>query len=293
MKRTLLLLLGLAALLEAKVTVVTSYAYIADLVREVGGERVAVSHLAKPTRDPHFIVPSPSYIARVRSADLVVVNGGELEIGWMPPLLAQSGNGRIQPETPGYCDLSRSVAMTGKPRELSRAHGDVHPGGNPHFALDMAQIPAMAALIAEHLCLIDTANCAGYTQNHARFAAAWETKRRGWQQRLKKLSGTAVIQAHALFDYLLEGAGIVTVETLEPIPGVSPTARHTAAVIETIRTRPVAMLVTSVYFPQNVVELVAERTGIRVVTLSHDVGAITGVDSVDAMFEYAVAALTR
>ena len=285
MKRMVLILASLAVILEAKVNVVASYAYIADLVKQVGGEEVSVSYLAKPTRDPHFIVPKPSFIAKVRNADLLIINGGELEIGWIPPLIAQAGNPDVQPGAQGYVALSESVDMIDRPVVLSRTEGDVHPGGNPHFAVDMYQVPKMADAVTEGLCRIDAAHCEGYRTNRVRFVAEWNGKTREWEKRLEPLEGMKVIQAHKLFDYLLKNSSMVTVDTLEPIPGVPPTAKHIAKVIGTIKSQKIPMLITSVYFPVKSVELVKEKTGIRVVTLPHDVGAVEGSDTLDAMFE--------
>lgn len=291
MKRFLLIAALSAAVAEAKVNVVTAYPYIADLVKEVGGDRVKVTALAKATRDPHFIVPRPSFIAKVRNADLVVVNGGELEIGWMPPLLERSGNPNVQPGSAGYLALSDSVAMRGKPTVLSRAGGDVHAEGNPHFSVDMHQVPKMSAAVARGLCGADAANCAFYKANERRFALGWADKAKQWEAKLKPLKGVRVIQAHELFDYLLEDFGIETVTTLEPLPGVPPTAKHLAEVIRQIREQKITLLLTSVYFPEQAVEMVAAKTGIRIVTLPHDVGALEGSNSMAAMFDTIVAAL--
>ena len=291
MKRFFLIAALLAATVEAKVNVVAAYPYIADLVKEVGGEKVNVTALAKPTRDPHFIVPRPSFIAKVRNADLVVVNGGELEIGWMPPLLARSGNPDVQPGCAGYVALSDSVAMRDKPKVLSRAGGDVHAEGNPHFSVDMYQIPMMSGAIARGLCGVDSAECSFYEANAQRFADEWAEKLKGWEARLTPLKGLRVIQAHELFDYLLEDFGIETAATLEPLPGVPPTAKHLAEVIRVIKEQKITLLLTSVYFPKQAVETVAEKTGIHVVTLPHDVGALEGTDSMTEMFDTIVAVL--
>ncbi len=283
--RALLTLLALGLSLSAKVEVVTSYAYIADLVRQVGGEQVGVTYLAKPTQDPHYVVPKPSYVAKLRRADLLVVNGGGLEVGWMPPLIRQSGNPEVHPGGRGYVDLSASVTMIEKPEVLSRAEGDVHPEGNPHFALDMAQVPRMAAAVTEGLCRVDTIHCDTYRRNEAAFTQKWKDNLARWQARLAPLKGTEVVQAHRLFDYLLLQTGMTTVAELEPLPGVPPTASHLEAVIRIIQDRHVPLLLTSVYFPEGAVRLVKEKTDIRVVQLPHDVASLEGCDTLDAMME--------
>lgn len=291
MKRTILILACLAGMLEAKVNVVTSYAYIADLVQKVGGEAVKVTFLAKPTRDPHYIIPKPSFIAKVRNADLLVINGGGLEVGWIPPLVSQSGNPAIQPGAAGYVDLSYTLELIDKPTVLSRTEGDVHPEGNPHFSLDMYQVPKMAAAVSEGLCRIDGDHCLSYRENEKRFALRWGERVKVWEAQLASLKGTEVIQSHKLFDYLLRNAGMTTVEALEPIPGVPPTAKHIAGVIRTIKTKKIPLLINSVYFPVNPVELVKAKTDIRVVTLPHDVGALEGTDDLAVMFGTIIKAL--
>jgi len=293
MKRVILVVFLLFVSLEAKLKVVTAYPYIADLIGKVGGDKVEVSSLAKPMRDPHFIVPRPSFIAKVRNADLLVINGGELEIGWIPPLIAQAGNPAVQLGNSGYLDLSKYVVMTGKPKILDRALGDIHAAGNPHFSVDMRQIPKMTAAIAETLCMLDGTDCQVFRENEQRFAGSWSEKVAGWEERLKPLENLSVIQAHRLFDYLLDNARIKTAMTLEPIPGVTPTAKHTADVIALIKKQKIRMLITSVYFPEASLKLVESKTGVRVVTLPHDVGAIEGVNSIEAMFEYIVNELAK
>ena len=291
MGRILLISLMFWAIAEAKVTVVTSYTYIADLAHEIGGENIRVSALAKPTRDPHYIVPKPSHIAKVRSADLVIVNGGELEVGWIPPLISQSGNPDIQPGAKGYEELAHSVAMIQKPEALTRAAGDVHPEGNPHFSVAVRQIPKLAAAVSDALCRVDKTHCDEYEENRDRFIFRWKEKSKEWEKHLNALRGIRVVQAHRLFDYFLQEAGIKVAAELETLPGVPPTASHLAKVIQTVRKEKIPYLITSVYFPEQAVRMVQEKTGIRVVVLPHDVGSLEGTENIFAMMDYLVKAL--
>ncbi|MEJ2373367.1 MAG: zinc ABC transporter substrate-binding protein, partial [Sulfurimonas sp.] len=175
MKKILVLLLFVSMSLVAKVNVVTTYAYLGEIVKEVGGNNVKVKVLANSKFDPHFIVPKPSLITKLRKADLLVINGGQLEIGWLPPLLRGAQNKNINIGTKGFLDVSGVINMINKPAVVSRAQGDVHPDGNPHFALDPHNIAVIAKLIAKKLVLLDYANKDAYENNLQSFLQDWES----------------------------------------------------------------------------------------------------------------------
>jgi zinc/manganese transport system substrate-binding protein len=145
--------------------VVATYPWIGELVKEVGKDQVSFYVIAKGTEDPHFVVPKPSHIAKMRDADLLIVQGASLEVGFLPPLLQQSNNPKIQHGRQGYLDLSQFVELIEKPVNISRAMGDVHPEGNPHYQLDPHNIPPLARAIEERLCKLDSPNCAHYRGN--------------------------------------------------------------------------------------------------------------------------------
>ena len=136
----------------AEMRVVTTYPYIADITSRIGGDRVSVHALASGNWDPHFVVPKPSLIAKVRRADLLILNGAELEIGWLPPVIRESRNAKVRPESGGFLDLSVYIKLIDVPENVSRAQGDIHPSGNPHFALDPANIAKIAVVITKKLC---------------------------------------------------------------------------------------------------------------------------------------------
>jgi zinc/manganese transport system substrate-binding protein len=202
--RMLAVLLLLFSISLAQLKVVATYPWIGELVKEVGKDRVSLYVIAKGTEDPHFVVPKPSHIAKMRDADLLIVQGASLEVGFLPPLLQQSNNPKIQPGRQGYLDLSQFVELIEKPVNISRAMGDVHPEGNPHYQLDPHNIPPLARAIAERLCQLDSPNCAHYRGNLEDFLRRWNARLTEWDREFAKLKGIKVIQYHKLYDYLLQ-----------------------------------------------------------------------------------------
>ena len=174
---------------QAKLKVVCTYPYIGDLARTIGGERVEVTVLAKGTDDPHFVVPKPSFLSKLRAADLLIVNGADLEVGFVPVLIRQSNNPKIQSPETGLLDLSRFVTLREVPAVLSRAEGDVHPQGNPHFHLDPHYVPLLARAVAERLSALDPSGGAIYQRLLAGFLNRWSEKQEEWDRRLAPLKG--------------------------------------------------------------------------------------------------------
>ena len=169
MKKILVLLLLTSISLVAKINVVTTYTYLGEIVKEVGGNNVKVEVLASSKFDPHFIVPKPSLITKLRKADLLVINGGQLEIGWLPPLLRGAQNRAVNIGSNGFLDVSGVINMINKPAVVSRAQGDVHPDGNPHFALDPHNMVPIAQLITKKLVMLDGTNQTVYETNLKNF----------------------------------------------------------------------------------------------------------------------------
>jgi zinc/manganese transport system substrate-binding protein len=256
----------------AKLKVVATYPWIGELVKEVGKDRVSLYVIAKGTEDPHFVVPKPSHIAKMRDADLLIVQGASLEAGFLPPLLQQSNNPKIQPGRQGYLDLSEFVELIEKPVNISRAMGDVHPEGNPHYQLDPHNIPPLARAIAERLCQLDNPNCAYYRGNLEDFLKRWNTKLTEWDREFAKLKGIKVIQYHKLYDYLLRRYGMVLVGTLEPLPGIPPTGKHIEGLIS--QAQGVKLILQDVYHEKRTAQFVSQRLNAKVVILPHDVGAV-------------------
>jgi ABC-type metal ion transport system, periplasmic component/surface adhesin len=281
--RVLAVFLLLFSISLAKLKVVATYPWIGELVKEVGKDRVSLYVIAKGTEDPHFVVPKPSHIAKMRDADLLIVQGASLEVGFLPPLLQQSNNPKIQPGRQGYLDLSEFVELIEKPVNISRAMGDVHPEGNPHYQLDPHNIPPLAKAIAERLRQLDSPNCAHYRGNLEDFLKRWNAKLTEWDREFAKLKGIKVIQYHKLYDYLLQRYGMVLVGTLEPLSGIPPAGKHIEGLIS--QAQGVRFILQDIYHEKRTAQFVAQRLNAKVVILPHNVGAVPKVKDLFSLFD--------
>jgi zinc/manganese transport system substrate-binding protein len=279
----LAILLLLFSFSFANLKVVATYPWIGELVKEVGKDRVSLYVIAKGTDDPHFVVPKPSHIAKMRDADLLIMQGASLEVGFLPPLLQQSNNPKIQPGRQGLLDLSEFVKIIEKPVSVSRAMGDVHPEGNPHYQLDPHNIPILAEVIKDKLCQLDESNCAYYKGNLEDFLRRWDAKLKVWDKGFSKLRGVKVIEYHKLYDYLLSRYGMVLVGTLEPLPGIPPTAKHIESLIS--QAQGVKFILQDVYHEKRTAEYVAKKLNARMVILPHDVGAVPEANDLFSLFD--------
>lgn len=278
----LLLSMGAA---QAKTKAVAAYPYIGDLLKQIGAAEVEVSVLASGDWDPHFIVAKPSLLSKLRQADLLVINGAQLEIGWLPPLLRQAANGRIQPGTAGFLELSNHVSLIQKPQNVSRAMGDVHPQGNPHFALDPNNVPKMANVITQKLCQLDAAHCAGFKQNQSSFNTRWQSAASGWKTRMAKLKGAKVIEYHRLHDYFLTRYGLSLSGTLEPLPGIPPTPQQLASMLDKAKDEKVLFNLRGVYNPQGPSDFISSKSPARLISLPHDVGSVPEAKDIFSLYE--------
>ena len=266
----------------SEIRVVATYHWIGDLVRKIGGDRVKVSVISDPRIDPHFIPPKPSFIAKLRRADLLVINGAGLEDGFLPPLLKRSANPKIQKGSEGYLDLSRFVQLIEKPKKLTRALGDIHPYGNPHYHLDPENIPVLADAIKEKLCSLEPPSCEEFEENLRRFLNVWEENKRKWHKEMETLKGTRVISYHSIFNYFIKRYGLVLVNTIEPKPGIPPSPRHLAKLLKEIEG--VKLILQDVYHEKKSARWLSERTGAKVVILPHDVGSVKGAEDIISLF---------
>ena len=208
MKRLLCGVAGALALFAATLPagplrVVAAYPYIGDVVKRIGGDNVTVFAMARGDYNPHVIIPRPSFIAQIRQADLVIINGAQLEIGWMPPLLRQANNPSVQPGEPGFLDLSRHVSLMDVPASVSRELGDVHPEGNPHYYLDPENILPVAKAVRDKLIQLDAPNAPAYNRHYDAFSAMWKTKLAEWAQTMAPRAGTRIVEYHEIFNYFL------------------------------------------------------------------------------------------
>lgn len=285
MKKISIATLLFSVLLFAKVNVVTSYPYLAKITEKVGGSAVHVTALASAKMDPHFIVPKPSLIPKLNRADLLVINGAGLEIGWLPPLLKRANNAAVHPGASGFADASKAIRLIDKPKTVSRAYGDVHPDGNPHFIMDPHNVIPIAKLIAAKLSRIDPAHKALYRENFSRFSQQWRGFLRQFDAQMRPCRGKKVVQYHELYNYLLKRYGIRSMATLEPLPGISPSSRHTMKVIGIIRSNHIGTILQDPYHEKKTARFIAKKTGARVIVLPQDTGAVSGTGTLQSFYQ--------
>lgn len=266
----LAVLVGTAAQTPAapRLNVVTTLPDLASIAREVGGDRVSVTSLAKGTEDPHFVDARPSFIRTLNQADILVEVGAELEVGWLPALVSSARNARITGAVPGHVVASRGIRLLGAPAgPVDRSAGDVHPGGNPHYNLDPANGPVIAATIADALAALDPAGADGFRANQRRFQAVVEAKLGEWTRKLAPYRGIKVVTYHRSFDYLLDRFGFELAGTIEPKPGVEPSPTHINALIPKAREAGVKLVLVEPNRPRRTAQRIAEGAGARLVVL--------------------------
>ena len=289
MKKTLLIALALLvwapSLFANKLKVVTTYPYIASIASQIGGDRIKVDFLARGDYDPHTIIPKPSFIARLRKADLLIINGAQMEIGWLPSLLRQSANPAVNPGNPGFLDLSHSVKLIDVPKSVSREQGDIHPDGNPHYYLDPYNIPPIARSILAKLSALDSHNAAYYRSRHDEFARIWGAKSAEWERKFASLKGKRVIEYHKNFDYILRRHGIILAGTIEPLPGIPPTSKHIEKLEGTIAAGRISLILQDVYNADDAARHLSKKFGIPMVKLPHDVGAVHAAEGIISLFD--------
>jgi len=288
-----LLFLCMQTALSGQLQVVATYGYISDIVQRIGKDRVAVVTLARGDYNPHVIIPKPSYIAKLRSADLLIINGGQLEIGWLPQIIKQANNGAVQPGERGFLDLSMHVHLIDVPTSVSRELGDVHPEGNPHFFMDPDNTPIIAKAITERLSELDPDNQAFYEANNKELNALWQQNMKTWEEKLKPFKGEKIIEYHRIFDYFLHRFGFVIVGTVEPLPGIPPTTKHIADIEKLIQREQVKFLFQDVYNPQDASSYLSKRLNVKLIIMPHDVGAVQEADNVFNVFNEIVRRLTN
>jgi zinc/manganese transport system substrate-binding protein len=278
---------------EARVKVVVTYPYIESLVREIAGGEADVTVLAKASEDPHVVVPRPSFIGKLRQADLFIMNGASLEIGFVPPLLWQANNPKVAPGGRGFVDLSQSVELIAKPAKVDRSEGDVHPEGNPHFVLDWQNVPKLARAVAAALAAADPAKKGDFEANLAGFESKWRERSAGWEKKAAPLGGKTVIQYHRLFNYFFARTRMTVAAEVEPKPGIPPTGRHVEDLIETSRDKHVVAVFADTYHDRKTAEGVAQKLGVPCVTLPHDVGAVEGSGDIFVLFDKLLASVPQ
>ncbi|HTS20560.1 MAG TPA: zinc ABC transporter substrate-binding protein [Casimicrobiaceae bacterium] len=263
---------GFAAPAPAALNVFATVPEWGALAQELGGDKVNVYVATSALQDPHHVEAKPSLIARARNADLVVATGAELEIGWLPLVLQQAGNPKVQPGKQAYFEAAPNVPMLEKPARLDRAEGDVHPLGNPHIQTDPRNIARVAGPLSARLAELDPANAGYYQERGKAFAARWNAAIARWEREAAPLKGVAVIVHHKDFTYLLNWLGMKEVAALEPKPGIEPTTSHLADVLATLERTPAKMVIRAAYQSDRASQWIAERAKINAVALPFTVG---------------------
>lgn len=253
---------------QAAFRVVATVPDLAAIAAEVGGEHVKVTSLSLHTQDPHFVDPRPNLALELSKADLLLLVGLDLEVGWLPDLLTGSRNARIQRGAPGYLDCSQFVQLLEVPQgQVSRAEGDIHPGGNPHYLYDPRRAEQVAQGIAARLAKLDPANAGAYAQNLATMLQGLQRRRVALEAEAAALKGQPVVAYHRSMPYLSDWLGFELAAHIEPKPGIPPTPAHVARVLSTMKHAHVHLVIQEGYYPTTTSELVAGQSGAHVVAL--------------------------
>ena len=284
MKKILLITLLFSSSLFAKINVATTYNYLAKITEAVGGDKVKVTLLANPRLDPHFVTPKPSLIGKLRREDLLIINGGQLEIGWLPPLLKSANNPKINVGQTGFLDVSGVIEMTDKPKMVSRAYGGVHPDGNPHFALDIQSVIPIAKLITVKLSLMDDENSKTYESNLKIFEEKMEKLIKTLSIQIESCTNRKVVQYHELFNYVIKSYNLESKGTIEPLPGITPSSKHTMKLINMMKAKGVKTILQDAYHEHKTAKFIADKTGAKVSIVPHDVGSIEGTDTLEDFY---------
>jgi zinc/manganese transport system substrate-binding protein len=292
MKRILPVVFALAALAsfssaaEAKLRVVSSLQDFASIAQAVGGDRVEATSLAKGYQDPHFVDAKPSFVLQLSRADLLIAAGLELEIGYLPPLIDQSRNDKIHPGNPGYLDASIGCDILQRPTtQVTRAMGDVHPYGNPHYWTDPNNGRVIARAIAARLSQLDAAGSATYQRNLAAFEQRLTQKDAEWMAKMAPYAGTKVVTFHDSWPNFAKHFKLNIVGHVEPKPGIPPTPSHTLEIINLIQAQKVPVILVEPYFDKKTPDYIAGKTGAKVVTLYPSVGGTPAIKDYFSLFD--------
>ena len=283
-------LAGTPADAQSKLNVVTSTEDLASIAREVGGDKVAVVALAKGYQDPHFVEPKPSFILAVNRADLYIAVGRELEIGWLPPLVTSSRNAKVQPGARGYLDASLSVRILEIPTgQITRAMGDVHPLGNPHYWLEPGNGRLIAQAVRNKLSEILPADKAYLAQRYDDFDKRLAAAEKRWDAAMAPYKGTKLVTYHRSWPNFMERFGLEVIGYVEPKPGIPPSPSHTLELIDEMKRGGVKLIVVEPYFSLRTPQAIANQVpGGKVLILAPSVGGVKEVTDYIQLFEYDV-----
>lgn len=286
---SLALLLGGATsgFAQTKLNVMTTTEDLASIARDVGGERVTVESIARGYQDPHYVEAKPSFILKLQKANLLVVVGRDLEIGWLPPLIQQSRNAKIQPGANGYLDASLQAQILEIPAgQITRAMGDVHPLGNPHYWMDPENGKRIAKSIADRLSQLQPNERAYFAERLADFTSRLDAAEERWLAMLAPYKGTKVVTYHRSFPNFVERFGLDIIGYVEPRPGIPPTPRHTLDLINEMKRQNVKLVLVEPYFDLKTPNAIGRATGAQVLVMPPSVGGVKDVTDYFKLFDY-------
>jgi zinc/manganese transport system substrate-binding protein len=276
---------------QAAIKVLATTADWASLTTELGGDKVDVYRATTAMQDVHTVEAKPSLVARARSADLLVANGAELELGWLPVLLQESGNRRIQPGAPGHFEAAAAVRLVDVPASLDRSMGDIHAQGNPHMHLDPRNVAVVARALTARLALVDPPNAAYYQARGEDFQKRWSAAMARWSAQAAPLKSLPVVVIHRDQRYLALWLGLNELAAIEPKPGVPPSAGYLAGLVSRLGANPPRAILRNAYNDPKAAEWLAARVGAPVVTLPFSVGGTPGATDLFGLFDDTLARL--
>jgi zinc/manganese transport system substrate-binding protein len=283
--------IALASIAHARagISVITSTEDLAALVKEIGGDKVSVEALAKGYQDPHFVEAKPSFVLKLHSADLLVVVGRELEIGWLPPLITQSRNSKIQPGGAGYLDASLTARILDIPTgQVTRAMGDVHPQGNPHFWLEPGNGRQVAKAIQDKLTSLSQGDSAYFAQRYADFDRRLAEGEKRWQAAMAPYKGLKIVTYHRSWPNFADVFGLDVVGYVEPKPGIPPSPAHQLELTQAMKQQGIKIILVEPYFDLQTPNKIARDTGAKVVVMPPSVGGVKEVQNYLQLFDYDV-----
>ena len=279
--------LSVGAEAQSKLTVITTTEDLAAIAREVGGDRITVESMARGYQDPHFVEAKPSFILKLQKADLLIAVGRELEVGWLPPLVQQSRNRKIQPGADGYLDASAQARILDIPTgQITRAMGDVHPQGNPHYWLDPENGKLIARSIADKLSQLQPGDRAYFDQRSSDFSARVTDAQKRWASIMAPYKGTKVVTYHRSFPNFAERFGLDVVGYVEPRPGIPPTPQHTLDLMTEMKRQNVKLVLVEPYFDLKTPNAIGRDTGAQVLVMPPSVGGVKEASDYLKLFDY-------
>jgi ABC-type Zn uptake system ZnuABC Zn-binding protein ZnuA len=274
---------------QGKLNVVATTEDLAAIAREVGGDRITIESLARGYQDPHFVEAKPSFILKLQKADLLIAVGRELEIGWLPPLIQQSRNAKVQVGANGYLDASTNARILDIPQgQITRAMGDVHPQGNPHYWLDPENGKTVARTIAGKLSQLQPNDKAYFDQRLADFINRVSEGEKRWLAAMAPFKGVKVVTYHRSYPNFVDRFGLDVIGYVEPRPGIPPSPSHTLDLIQEMKRQQVKVILMEPYFDQKTPNSIAAQTGAKVIVLPPSVGGEKTITDYIKLFDYDV-----